>query len=139
VVVGGDGLADVVVDEVGVDGDRGGGSGAGGGDDLGARVDDVPSGPDTGDAGPAGGVGDDPAVLVGGASQAGEELASRGTTEPSAMQTPRRRSPSMTRLSMVPSTTPMARATSPARSAAVSCPGGVKYTRSWVHCRTIWA
>ena len=49
-------MFDVVVDEVGVDGDRGRGSGAGGGDDLGARVDDVAGRPDAGGVGAAGAV-----------------------------------------------------------------------------------
>ena len=44
----------VLVDEVVVDGDGGGGAFAGGGDDLGAGVDGVAGGPDAGDAGASG-------------------------------------------------------------------------------------
>jgi hypothetical protein len=60
-----DGVVHVVVDQVGVDGDGGRGAGACSGDDLGARVDDVSGGPDSGDAGASGVVDDDPAVGVG--------------------------------------------------------------------------
>jgi hypothetical protein len=73
VVVVVDGETYVVGDQVGVERDGGRGTGTGGGDDLGARVDDVPC-----------------------------------------------------RCSMVPSTTPMARATRPVRSVAVRMSGGVK-------------
>ena len=45
---------DILLHQVGVDGDRCGGSGAGRGDHLGARIDHVAGGPDAGDAGPAG-------------------------------------------------------------------------------------
>ena len=69
----GDGDRDVLLDEVGVDGDGGGGALAGGGDDLGARVDGVAGGPDAGHAGAPGGVDGDPAVVVGRAAQGGEQ------------------------------------------------------------------
>ena len=72
-----DGVADVVVDEVGVEGDGGRGAGAGGGDDLGAGVDDVAGGPDSRDAGAAGGVGGDPAVVVDVAAEADEQAVVR--------------------------------------------------------------
>ena len=59
-----DRLSDVVVDEVGVDVDRGGGSLAGRGDHLSPGVGDVAGHPQPGDAGAAGRPGSNPAVLV---------------------------------------------------------------------------
>ncbi len=73
-----DGVAYVVLDEVGVDRDGGRGAGAGGGDDLGARVDDVSGGPDSGDAGAPGLVDGDPAVGVDVAAEADEEACCSG-------------------------------------------------------------
>jgi hypothetical protein len=130
-------VAHVVVDQVGVEGDGGRGAGACGGDDLGARVNDVSGGPNSGDAGAAGVVDGDPAVGVGVAAEAVEEefetkrggtnSASRGMTQSSRICTPRRwPASSMTSCSMVPSTTPMARASSWVRSVAVRMSGGVK-------------
>ena len=52
--------ADVLLDEVVVDGDRGGGALAGSGDHLRTWVDRVPRRPDTGDAGASGAVDADP-------------------------------------------------------------------------------
>ena len=65
--------------EVGVDGDRRRGSGAGRGDDLGARIGHVAGGPDTGGAGPAGGVDSDEAGLVELATQPGSRPSACGT------------------------------------------------------------
>ncbi len=87
-------MADVLVDEVVVDGDRGGGAFAGGGDDLGAGVGGVAGGPDAGDAGAAGGVDARPsrcrrwrsrgrsAARRWGRSRGGRTPRSRGTTAP---------------------------------------------------------
>src|SRR4051794_13497199 len=76
-VEGVDGVTDVVLGEIGVQGDGGRGAGAGGGDDLGARVDDVACGPHARDGGAAGGVRGDPAVVVDLAAQVDEEPAVR--------------------------------------------------------------
>src|SRR3954464_6634069 len=70
-----DGVAHVFVDQFGVDGD--GRRGAGGGDDLGAGVGDVPGGPDPRDTGAPGGVDGDPAVGVDVAAEADEQGAVR--------------------------------------------------------------
>ena len=51
VAVAVDGSVNVFVDEVVIDGDGGCGAFAGGGDDLGARVDCIPGGPEAGDRG----------------------------------------------------------------------------------------
>jgi hypothetical protein len=117
--------AHVVLDQVGVEGDGGCGTGACGRDDLRARVDNVSGSPDSGDAGAPGAVDDDPAVGVCLGAEAVEERAvrdekrggtnsaSRGTTLPSCICTPQRRSASsMTNCSTTPSTTPIARASS---------------------------
>src|SRR5664279_1429470 len=72
-----DGVAHVFLDQVGVDGDGCCGTGAGGGDDLGARVDDVPGSPNTGDTGARGGVDGDPAVGVDVAAKADQQGAVR--------------------------------------------------------------
>src|SRR6478609_6176171 len=66
-------VADVFLDQVGVDADGGRGAGASGGDHLGARVDDVPGGPDAWNAGAPGGVDGDPAVAVDVAAQGDEQ------------------------------------------------------------------
>src|SRR5919205_4672755 len=74
---GGEGVhggADVLIDEVAVDGDGGRGTFTGGGDDLGARVGDVAGDPDAADAGRPVGAGGDPAVLVEGAAQADQQV-----------------------------------------------------------------
>ena len=83
----------------------------------------LPGGPDAGDAGAPGGVDGDPAVGVDVAAQADQQGVVRdeagwheqrvaGMTQPSRICTPRSwSSSSMTSWSMVPSTTPMARAT----------------------------
>ena len=68
-----DGDAHVVVDQVGVERDGGCGAGVRGRDDLGARVDDVPGGPDPGDAGAPGGIDGDPAAVTDVGAEAGEE------------------------------------------------------------------
>lgn len=60
--------------EVGVDCDGGGGSLAGGGDDLGSGVDGVAGSPDTRDAGAAGAVDDGEAGVVEVATEAGEKV-----------------------------------------------------------------
>jgi hypothetical protein len=67
-------VLDVLADQVGVEGDRRGGSLAGGGDDLGARVGGVAGHPHAGDAGAPHRVVDHPAVLVHRAAQPGEEV-----------------------------------------------------------------
>jgi hypothetical protein len=69
------GVADVVVDEVGVHRDGVRGTGTCRGDDLGAWVDDVAGGPDPGHAGASGGVDVDvdPAMRVSGATEAEEK------------------------------------------------------------------
>src|SRR5262249_33838511 len=72
--VGTDGLADVVLDEVVVDGDGRRRAFAGGGDDLGTWVDRVAGRPDAGDAGLPGGVDDRPAALVGLGTEVGEDV-----------------------------------------------------------------
>src|SRR6476646_8372576 len=72
-----DGVAYVFLDQVGVDGDVGRGTGAGGGDDLGAGVDDVPGSPDSGNTGAPGGVDGDPAVGVDIAAKADQQGAVR--------------------------------------------------------------
>ena len=132
-----DSVAHVVFDEVSVERDGGHRACAGGGDDLGARVGDVPGRPDSRNACPSRGVGGDPAVGVQIAAKADEqaivanearrdEQCVPGTTQPSLICTPRSLSSSMTSCSMVPSMTPMARATNWSRSTAVRLSGGVK-------------
>src|SRR3954454_11308638 len=76
-VEGVDGVTDVVLGEIGVQGDGGRGAGAGGRDDLAARVDDVACGPHARDGGAAGGVRGDPAVVVDLAAEVDEEAAVR--------------------------------------------------------------
>ena len=68
-----DGVAYVVLDQVGVQRDGSRGGGACGGDDLGARVDDVACRPHSRDGGAAGGVHGDPAVGVDLSAEADEE------------------------------------------------------------------
>src|SRR5829696_1934268 len=132
-----DSVAHVVFDEVSVERDGGHRACAGGGDDLGARVGDVSGRPDSRNACPSRGVGGDPAVgvqiaakadeqAVFGTKRGGTNSASRGTTQPSLICTPRSLSSSMTSCSMVPSMRPMARATNWSRSTAVRRSGGVK-------------
>ena len=72
-----EGDAYVVLDQIRVQCDRGGRAGTGGRDDLGPRIDDVPSGPDTGNAGASHCVCNDPAVGVDEAAQADEQAAVR--------------------------------------------------------------
>ena len=69
-----EGEGDVVLHKVGVDGDRCGGAGAGGGDHLGSRVDGVAHPPDTGDAGAPGAIDDREAGFVELAAELGEEV-----------------------------------------------------------------
>lgn len=64
---------DVLLDEVGVDGDGGGGALARGGDHLDHRIDDVPGRPHARDAGAARAVDDGEAVGVEIAAQAGQQ------------------------------------------------------------------
>ena len=68
-----DGVAHVLVDEVGVEGDGRSGPGAGGGDQLGAGVDDVAGGPHAGHGGVPGAVDGHPALRIGGAAQIDEQ------------------------------------------------------------------
>ena len=64
---------DVLLNEVSVDRDRRRRSGACGGDHLSARIDHIAGGPDTGGAGPAGGIDRDEAGLVDLTAKAGEQ------------------------------------------------------------------
>lgn len=64
---------DVVVDQVGVDGDRGCRTRASRGDHLGAWVDDIPGRPDTGGAGPTGGIDGHESGLIECAAEAGRQ------------------------------------------------------------------
>ena len=74
---------DVLLHQVGVEGDRGRVAGVGRGDDLGARVDEVAGGPDAGDAGPSRDIGADEAALVGVAPErAGQAVGSRDVARP---------------------------------------------------------
>ena len=70
---------DVVLDEVGVDGDRRRRAGAGGGDHLGAWIDDVAGRPDAAVRWCGRCVDDDEAGLVEVAPQAGEQAVGVGT------------------------------------------------------------
>src|SRR5580765_537303 len=73
----GDGVADVLFDKVGVDCDRGGGSFAGGGDDLCAWVGDVARDPDACNACASVAVSGRPAVVVVRAAELDEQLVVR--------------------------------------------------------------
>jgi hypothetical protein len=133
-----DGGADVVVDQVGVEGD-------GGADPAPAAVMTWARGSTTFPAAQTPGTLVRPALstvtqpsasmsqprpasrLSFGTKRGGTNSASRAITQPSWSCTPRSRSQSSTTsCSMVPSTTPMARASSAARSVAVRSPGAVK-------------
>src|SRR5665647_1978491 len=72
-----DGVLDVLLDQVGVEGDGGRGFLTCGCDDLGARVGRVPGDPDARHAGTARRVGDHPAGVVDGAAEADQQIAVR--------------------------------------------------------------
>lgn len=69
-----DGEGDVVLHTVGVDSDGRRGTGAGGRDHLGSRVDGVARPPDTGDAGAPGAIDDREAGVIELAAELGEEV-----------------------------------------------------------------
>ena len=146
-----DGVAHVFLDQIGVDGDGGGGSFAGGSDHLRASVRDVSRDPDAGDARESVSVGDGPSVLVEVAPETDEQVAVGNESrrdeqrfagdgsipiELDAAETVILNDDSLWR-SLGDADPPRGQLLTLGFRQA--CPAGVMYTRSSDHWRTIWA